>query len=173
MKIHLKYIYIGILVILAFWTGFNIYNGLHKISVETAAIDKQAENMENLVNESITACYKAYDDIKATQEEKDKLKVYEQNISQAPNSRVKAGIAMAMIDYSIMHITEATLDTITGDDDQFVDPSHNFALQNLTVIQRQLLDSQSTDMRENSNTDETENNKNQTASNTQEVTNAN
>ena len=85
-----------------------------------------------------------------TQEEKDKLKIYEENISKAPNSRVKAGIAMSMIDYSIMHITSATLETITGDDDQFVDPAHNFALQDLTDIQTQLLASQSTDTDEDS-----------------------
>ena len=135
MKIHLKYIYVGILALLVLWSGFNIYSGYHKLNVEKAAID---------------ACYKAYDDIHATQEEKDKLKVYEENISKASNSRVKAGIAMSMIDYSIMHITSATLETITGDDDQFVDPAHNFALQDLTDIQTQLLASQSTDTDEDS-----------------------
>lgn len=57
---------------------------------------------------------------------------------------------MSMIDYSIMHITSATLETITGDDDQFVDPAHNFALQDLTDIQTQLLASQSTDTDEDS-----------------------
>ena len=106
--------------------------------------------MDTLVSQSIKACYKAYDDVHATQEEKDKLKIYEENISKAPNSRVKAGIAMSMIDYSIMHITSATLETITGDDDQFVDPAHNFALQDLTDIQTQLLASQSTDTDEDS-----------------------
>ena len=89
-------------------------------------------------------------DIYKMREEKDKLKIYEENISKAPNSRVKAGIAMSMIDYSIMHITSATLETITGDDDQFVDPAHNFALQDLTDIQTQLLASQSTDTDEDS-----------------------
>ena len=141
MKIHLKYIYVGILAILVLWSGFNIYNGYHKLNVEKAAIAKQAENMDTLVSQSIKACYKAYDDVHATQEE---------NISKAPNSRVKAGIAMSMIDYSIMHITSATLETITGDDDQFVDPAHNFALQDLTDIQTQLLASQSTDTDEDS-----------------------
>ena len=140
MKIHLKYIYVGILALLVLWSGFNIYSGYHKLNVEKAAIAKQ----------SIDACYKAYDDIHATQEEKDKLKVYEENISKASNSRVKAGIAMSMIDYSIMHITSATLETITGDNDQFVDPAHNFALQDLTDIQTQLLASQSTDTDEDS-----------------------
>lgn len=150
MKIHLKYIYVGILAILVLWSGFNIYNGYHKLNVEKAAIAKQAENMDTLVSQSIKACYKAYDDVHATQEEKDKLTIYEENISKAPNSRVKAGIAMSMIDYSIMHITSATLETITGDDDQFVDPAHNFALQDLTDIQTQLLASQSTDTDEDS-----------------------
>ena len=144
MKIHLKYIYVGILAILVLWSGFNIYNGYHKLNVEKAAI------ANTLVSQSIKACYKAYDDVHATQEEKDKLKIYEENISKAPNSRVKAGIAMSMIDYSIMHITSATLETITGDDDQFVDPAHNFALQDLTDIQTQLLASQSTDTDEDS-----------------------
>ena len=111
MKIHLKYIYVGILALLVLWSGFNIYSGYHKLNVEKAAIAKQAENMDALVKQSIDACYKAYDDIHATQEEKDKLKVYEENISKASNSRVKAGIAMSMIDYSIMHITSATLET--------------------------------------------------------------
>ncbi len=145
MKIHLKYIYIGVLAVLFLWTGFNIYSGYHKTNLEKLAIAKQAENMENLVVQSVDACYKAYDDIHATQEEKDKLKVYEENISKATNTRVKAGIAMSMIDYSIMHITASTLTTITGDNDQFVDPAHNFALQDLTDIQTQLLASQSTD----------------------------
>ena len=138
MKIHLKYIYVGILALLVLWSGFNIYSGYHKL------------NMDALVKQSIDACYKAYEDIHATQEEKDKLKVYEENISKASNSRVKAGIAMSMIDYSIMHITSATLETITGDNDQFVDPAHNFALQDLTDIQTQLLASQSTDTDEDS-----------------------
>lgn len=57
---------------------------------------------------------------------------------------------MSMIDYSIMHITSATLETITGDDDQLVDLAHNFALQDLTDIQTQLLASQSTDTDEDS-----------------------
>ena len=71
MKIHLKYIYVGILAILVLWSGFNIYNGYHKLNVEKAAIAKQAENMDTLVSQSIKACYKAYDDVHATQEEKD------------------------------------------------------------------------------------------------------
>ena len=76
MKIHLKYIYVGILAILVLWSGFNIYNGYHKLNVEKAAIAKQAENMDTLVSQSIKACYKAYDDVHATQEEKDKLRNY-------------------------------------------------------------------------------------------------
>ena len=72
MKIHLKYIYVCILALLVLWSGFNIYSGYHKLNVEKAAIAKQAENMDALVKQSIDACYKAQDDIHATQEEKDK-----------------------------------------------------------------------------------------------------
>ena len=107
--------------------------------------------MDTLVSQSIKACYKAYDDVHATQEEKDKLKIYEENISKAPNSKkTSPNCNRLLINYSIMHITSATLETITGDDDQFVDPAHNFALQDLTDIQTQLLASQSTDTDEDS-----------------------
>lgn len=154
MKIHLKYIYIGIIAVLALSTGFNVWNGFHKISIEKAAIEKQAKDMESLIQESIDACYKAYDDIKASQEDKNMLKVYEENISKAENNRVKAGIAMSMIDYSIMHITDSTLKTVKGDDEQMFDPAHNLALQNLTEVQKRLLASQSTDV-DKSDNDET------------------